>query len=268
MPAACARRAVCRAPPSELRRLRRAAGCRSVRFRDDRQDAAEIATEDHPVSVDHRDAEVRPDALGRELPPDAFLAARRDGLDIDRAGQAALEISGRLEELLPDAVRRAHLLEPLLDLPQLAAAREAQQVVESCPQAQLRVALQSAARLDAQLDASSDASQVSLPEPRPDAVQQRLARQPRAPRLLTQERAGERPEQQQAQAAESRAPARQASQEQPWERQRELAALSLPWPRQSSPLPQRLPLRPSRGNASAPARRARYQSNSSASSFP
>ena len=214
--------------------------------------AAEISMGDRRVSAD-RSAE-----LDREQPQGAFLAERRDDFDKGRIGPDAPEISDLLAVRLPDEAHRAHPW----GWPPLVAAPEAQLVSEPWMQAQLRAS----PRLDVRSDVQADARlpEVAQSEPPQDAPEHRSEKRlPELP-LVPRERATAQPEPQ-VWRAEVQALARQVSPAPQREPQR-VARFSLS-PPQPSPLPRQLLPLPDRGNVSAPARRARYQSSSSASSF-
>ena len=253
-PEACARREVFPVLPWELRPLRRAAGCRPARtIRDDLPAAAEI------FPGDRLDAEDRSDEFVPVRQRGASLAERRVAPDIGRVVPDELEISKLLAARLPAWVNRERLLERPRDLPPQGAALEARLVSEPWLQEPLRAAPQSS-------DASSD---VPALQPVPSEPRQAVRAHPQATQSALAElwyfamafQEWEPP------CAEAPLPAQPAlTPEPPLEQER--AARSSLSQQPFSLLPPPLLLPPVRENAFAPARRARYQSNSSASSFP
>jgi len=219
---------------------------------DVRRVAAEISMGDRRASAD-RSAE-----LDREQPQDAYLAERRDDFDKGRIGPDGPEIFDLLAAGLPDEAHRAHPW----GWPPLVVMPEAQMVSEPWMQAQLRAS----PRLDVRSDVQADARlpEVAQLEPQQDAPEHRSEKRLRVPPLVPRELATAQREMQ-VLHEEVQALARQVSRAPQRERQR-VARFSL-WPPQPWLLPrQPLPL-PARGNVSALARRARYQSSLSVSFF-
>jgi hypothetical protein len=234
--------------------LRRAAGCRPARtIRDDPPAAAEIFPGDRPDAVDRSDEFVPVQQRG------ASLVERRVAPDIGRVVPDEPEISELLAARLPAWLNPELLLERPRDLPPQGAALEARQVSEPSLQEPLRAAPQSS---DASLDVP--ALQPVLSEPRqaakahPQATLWALAELWRFAMAF---------QEWQALCAEAPLPAQRALPPEP-PLEQELAARSSLSQRPFSLLPPPLLLPPVRENAFAPVRRARYQSNSSASSFP
>jgi hypothetical protein len=253
-PVACARREVFPVQPWELRLLRRAAGCRPARtIRDDLLAAAEIFPEDRLDAADRSDEFVPVQQRG------AFLVERRVAPDIGRAVPDELEISELLAARLPVWVSRELLLEHPRDLPPQGAALEARRASEPSLKERLRAAPRSS-------DASSD---VPALQPVPSEPRQAAKAHPQA----TQRALAElwcfamAFQEWKALCAEAPLPAQPALLREPPQEQERAARSSLSQQRFSLPPPPLL-LPPVRENAFAPARRARCQSNSSASSFP
>jgi hypothetical protein len=254
---ACARTTAFRVQLWERRPWRRGAGCRSVRFRDGLRHlrvAAEISTGDRQVAAD------RSDELDRAQPRGAFLAERRDDSGKGRIGPDELGIFDRSVARLPDVVRPAR---PQDSLP-LGAAPEAKRVSELYRRALLLASPRSDVKSDVPLPR---ALQPELPQGAPEL---QSAKQPQVLLRVPWELATESPETQASHEVLQVPPARLVS------RARQSAQLLEPqrvaqsslWPPQLWPLPRQLPPRPGQENVFAPAPRARYQSSSSASSFP
>jgi hypothetical protein len=234
--------------------LRRAAGCRPARtIRDDLPAAAEIFPEDRLDVADRSDEFVPVQQRG------AFLAERRVAPDIGRVVPDEKEISELLAARLLVWGNRELLLERPRDLPPQGAAPEARLVSEPLWQEPYQAAPQSS-------DVSWDvrAQQPVPSEPRQAAKAHPQATQRALPELWRFAMAIQEWE---ALCAEAPLPAQPALPLEPPLAQ-ERAARSLLSRQPFSQLPP--PLLPPlvRENAFAPARRARYQSNSSASSFP
>jgi hypothetical protein len=234
----------------ERRLWLRDAGCRSVRFQGvlRLRAAAEIWTGDRRVS------EVRSVALDREQRQGAFPAERRDDFGKGLTGPGALEISDLSAARPRDEAHRAHPW----GLPPLGAAPEALQVSVLWMWAQLRVWLSSDVSGALSPEAVQTAQQQDVPERHSEKRLRELL-------LVRRERATAQPGPQVLCAA-SRALDRPVLQALQLEPQR-VARFSLSQP-QLWLLPRQLPPLPDRGSVSAPARRARYQSSSSASSSP
>jgi hypothetical protein len=258
MGGASAHTAVFPVQPWERRPWRRDAGCQSVHSRDVRhrghRAAAEISMEvrqdavDLLVSVD-RWAEFGPAPL-----LGAFLAERPDDSDMEQIAPDAREIFDPLAEYLPVLAHRWFPSANPPDSQPLGAALEERQVLEPS----LKELLPASLRSDVQpLDPAPTELQRG-------ATERRSETQLRVPPVPL-ERAKEHPELQvlHAEARLLALPVSPAPQ-----LKREPVARSSLLPLQPSPLPLLIPLLPDRGNISALARRARYQSSSSASSFP
>lgn len=194
----------------------------------------------------------------REQPQAAYLAERRDDFDKGRIGPDGPEIFDLLAAGLPDEAHRAHPW----GWPRLVVTPEAQMVSEPWMRAQLRAS----PRLDVRSDVQADARlpEVVQLELQQDAPECRSEKRQRVPPLVPRELATAQPEMQ-VLHEEVQALAQQVSRA-PQRAPQRVARFSL-WPPQPWPLPrQPLPL-PDRGNVSALARRARYQSSLSVSSF-
>jgi hypothetical protein len=251
---------------SELRLWRRAAGCRWVHFRDVLRfrGAAEISTGRRRDEVDRRVSEDRSAEFGLAQPLGAFPGERRDDSDRARPGRDALEISGLLAARLPDVELRAHPSKYLQrDSPPLGVAPEARLVSARSLRELRRAWLRSDAKSDVQLPREARTESQRFAPERHSVKQLRVRRW--LPLALARERALPQalrevvqPPAQPVSTGPLQAPL-------PEQLQAPGARFSLSLLR-SSPLPPLLPLLPDQGNVFLPARRAQYQSNSSASS--
>jgi hypothetical protein len=254
--------------------LRRDADCRSVPIQGGpRRAAAEIFREDHLDAGGLRVSADRWDESGRAPLPGACPAARRDAADkVDRTGRAGEEIAGLAEAVPPPVaaplLQRVRFPQGPLPLDVVRAAHLPFARERLFPQAQRRVAA-------VQSDVSDEWDALPPVEPLsalpPDAVERR-ASDLLAVRWLDARVPKERrsqPRRWRRVAAES-LPARQVSPplERLWQALERAAARIWLLPPRSSPLPLLPPPPRDPENAYAPVPRARYRSNSSASSFP
>jgi hypothetical protein len=185
----------------------------------------------------------------------AFPEERRYDSDKGLTGQDAQEIFDLLAAGLQDAAHPEHLSK--------YPAFQANWLPPDAAQGARPASLQSGAKSDVQ---SQEAARTERP---PGAPERQPKKQPQGLPSFPPELAGGQPVQQ-ALRAKVQPLAHPASAgwrpRQIWQPLSEPGAQSLLSLPQSSPLPPLLPPLPNQGNVSVPARRARYQSNSSASS--
>lgn len=220
---------------------------------------------DRPDEVVPRVSADRSAGLGPVQLPDAFLAGRPDDSGKELAGPDAQEIFVLLVAHLPDVARLK--LEkfpspyPALRLgrPRLGVALAVRRVLEPSPQEQRPASLPSDGLSDVQL------SKEAQMESQRGARERRSVRRLLAPPLFPQVRAREQPVPQ-ALRAMAQLLAQPVSVQLRLEPLLGQGARSLLWLPRSSRLRLQLPPQPDQGNVFALARRARYQSSSSASS--
>jgi hypothetical protein len=217
---------------------------------------------DRPDAVGRRVAEDRSAGSGPVPLPDAFLEERRDDFDkglVVPDAQEVFDLSARLPDVAHPRLEKHPSLCPMFR----PDSRPLDVVLEARPVSELLLREQRPASLP--LDALSDGqlSKAAQSELHRGVVArrsvQRLLALPSSPLEHAKEHRAP-----QALRAMAQLPVSARSQPEPQPGQG--VVKSLLWPPQSSPLRPPLPPQPDQGNASALARRARYQSSSSASS--